>query len=869
MRYGDTGRKANRQNGAVPGWTRILTWACVVVVVALVAGFVVAVWTVHRSFPQTDGTIDVPGLQQPVTVDRDRFGIPQIYAETSTDLFFAQGYVQAQDRFFQMDFQRHLTSGTLSSLFGRSAVKTDIFVRTLGWHRVAQRELPLLSTDSRRYLEAYSAGVNAYLADHHGSSLSLEYALLSLKGVHYTPARWTPVDSLAWFKAMAWDLGGNMQDEVERTLESLTLSRREIAELYPPYPYATHLPIVNQGAVVDGVYEQNANHPGSRLPPRPPFPEPPAARPALARAGSAARELSDLLGHASGVGSNAWAVSGEHTASGMPILANDPHLAPSMPSPWYQMGLHCTQVSDACPFDVAGFTFPGVPGVVIGHNDRIAWGFTNLNPDVEDLYLEKVNSHNEYFYDGQWLPLRIRHETIDVSGAASPVRVTIRSCRDGPLVSDESQRLSRVGADAPVQPPAPQRGNGYAVALKWTALRPGRTADALFGIDKARGWQDFRAAARNLDAPSQNLVYADVEGNIGYQAPGHVPIRRTGDGEWPVPGWDPAYQWDKSFVPYDALPSVLNPDDGYVVTANQAVVGPRYPYFLSSSYDYGYRSQRIRDLLSRTDQLTVSDMAAIQTDTYSQLAARLTPLLESIKLKSAYYRQGQNTLQGWDFHETADSEAAAYFNMVWRYILKLTFHDQLPKPAWPDGGDRWWAVVERLVKQPDNEFWDDVRTPKRETRDDILREAEIHARDALTEMRSRVPHDWRWGDLHTLTLQNPTLGSDGSPVAFLFNRGGFRLAGGPSIVDATSWNAAEPGFSATVVPSMRMIVPLGDLNAARWINLGGESGHAYDAHYTDQTKLWVAGQTVAWPFSRSAVQADATDVLHLRPSSHG
>jgi penicillin amidase len=312
---------------------------------------------------------------------------------------------------------------------------------------------------------------------------------------------------------------------------------------------------------------------------------------------------------------------------------------------------------------------------------------------------------------------------------------------------------------------------------------------------------------------------------------------------------------------------VLDPKGGYVVTANQAVTGPSYPYYIGDSFDYGYRSERIRNLLLSTDKLTVDDMSGIQLDDFSLLAKRLTAVLRSVKVPAGYYSQGQRLLGTWDFREDADSSAAGYFNVVWQRLLALTFDDQLPKDAWPDGGDRWWRVVLNLVKEPHNAFWDDVTTSGvRETRDDILREAMIQARDELTRIRSRDPHEWQWGDLHTLSLRNETLGDDSSPVAFLFNRTGFHLGGGGSLVDATSWDATE-GFQATSVPSMRMVVPLDDLDASRWINLTGESGHAYDANYTDQTDLWVKGETLPWAFSAAAVTAAGTDTLRLEPAS--
>ena len=850
----------------VPRWVKVLSWVAALVVVVLVAGLLSAVWIVHRSFPQTDGRITLKGPDDAITVVRDSHGIPQVYADTAHDLFFGQGYVQAQDRFFEMDFRRHVTAGTLTELFGRDALKTDEFVRTLGWRRVAEQELPLLSTRTRDYLQAYSDGVNAYLAGHSGSRLSLEYAVLQADGVHAKPDLWTPVDSLAWLKAMAWDLGGNLDDEVDRSLESATLSMRQIGQLYPRYPYAAHTPIVTQGAVVDGVYEQNASKGGTRLPRRPPF----LLRSARALRGvrSASRGLSSLLGLATGdgLGSNAWAVSGRHTASGSPILANDPHLSASMPGTWYQMGLHCTTVSSACPFDVSGFTFAGLPGVVIGHNAHIAWGFTNVDPDVEDLYLEKLYRGDRYLYNGRKLPLVTRRESFRIAGEDEPVTITVRECRAGPLISDVGSDEAKVGRTAPVPASAPSRGRGYGVALRWTALQPGRTADALFGIDAARNFRQLHDAARTFEAPGQNIVYADVHGHIGYQATGRIPIRRTGQGDWPVPGWDPAYEWSDSYVPYDALPNVRDPKDGYVVTANQAVTRPRYPYYIGDSYDSGYRSSRIRALLEHKQGLTVQDMASIQLDDYSVLAEKLVPLLRSIPLPSPYYRQGQQVLDDWDFHQDSDSPGAAYFNVVWRRLLALTFHDQLPKAAWPDGGSRWWQVVLDLVKRPHDIFWDDIDTAGiRESRDDILRKALIQGRDEITRILSRDPSRWAWGELHTLTLRNQTLGSEGSPVAFLFNRGGYRLAGGGSLVDATSWDAAK-GYGATSVPSMRMIVPLDDFDGARWVNLTGASGHAYDGHYTDQTKLWAAGETLPWRFTRDSVRSSAADTLVLEPS---
>ena len=386
---------------------RGLRWTARAFVGLLVAALlltVLGVWTVRRSFPQTTGRIELPGLSAPVTVYRDEWGIPQIYADSADDLFKAQGYVHAQDRFWEMDVRRHVTAGRLSELFGESQFETDEFIRTLGWRRVAEQELDLISPETKRYLQAYANGVNAWLAEHDGTKASLEYGVLRLSrfGRDYVPEPWTPVDSLAWLKAMAWDLRSNMEDEIARSLAASTLPKARVDQLYPDYPFDRHRPIVTGGEVVDGTFVQGRGSgtldPPVAVPPTPgqnrPVPRlgqvapptrldlPMGAKDPFHLLYDAVTQLPSLLGPSgSGLGSNSWVVSGVRTTTGKPLLANDPHLAPMMPSLWYQAGLHCTRISSACPFDVTGFTFSGVPGVIIGHNADIAWGFTNLGAD--------------------------------------------------------------------------------------------------------------------------------------------------------------------------------------------------------------------------------------------------------------------------------------------------------------------------------------------------------------------------------------------------------------------------------------------------------------------------------------------------------
>ncbi|WP_200958026.1 penicillin acylase family protein [Nocardioides sp. Soil805] len=850
---------------SAPRGVRWSAYAVVTLAALLVLLLVVSVGFVLRPLPDTDGEVDVPGLAGEVEVVRDAQGIPQVYADTDADLLRAQGYVHAQERFFEMDVRRHVTSGRLSELFGSDGLETDKMIRTMGWRRVAEQELAILDTETRAALTAYAEGVNAYLETHGTTEIAVEYTLLAATGLSYEPEPWTPVDSLAWLKAMAWDLRGNMTDEVDRVVASLDHTPDEVAQLYPDYPFDEHPPIVGSGGVVDGVFEQNASGNATRNPRRPAYSS--EMVDALEGVRDAVAGIPDLMGRGDGIGSNSWVVDGDHSATGAPLLANDPHLGVSMPGIWLQMGLHCRTVSPDCTLDTSGFTFSGVPGVIIGHNADIAWGFTNLGPDVTDLYLEKIEGES-WMQDGEARPLELRTETIKVRGE-DDFELQIRETAHGPLISDVSQEFSSVGANAPTdEPDLTGRGNGYGVALAWTALEPGTTADAILALNRAGDWDEFRAAAADFAVPAQNLVYADREGHIGYQAPGQIPIRKSGnDGRMPAEGWVSANDWTGDVVPFDGLPSVLDPEEGFVVTANQAVVGPDYPYFLTDDWDRGYRSTRIRQVLEEEGELSVDEMARLQLDTTNPMAATLVPYLLDVQdLPSDYYRDGQRLLSDWDFTQPADSAAAAYYNVVWSNLLRLTFHDELREDVWPDGGDRWFGVVEQLLADPAGPWWDDVETDGTETRDDVLRQAMMDARDEMTRRQALDPDEWTWGHLHQLDLHSSTLGESGiAPVERLLNRDDREVGGGSSIVDATAWDATE-GYEVTSAPSMRMVVSLADLDRSRWINLTGVSGHPASSHYADQTELWVDGEYLPWAFSREAVEAAAEDTMTLVPA---
>ena len=880
-----------RRTGRIIG--RIAFGVIAGVVVLATAAALFLVWTVQRSFPQTSGDLALTGLQAQVTVQRDDRGIPTVTADNSHDLFFAQGFVHAQDRFWEMDFRRHVTSGRVAELFGSSQVATDEFLRTLDWHGIAEKEVAAMDPTTRGYYEAYAEGVNAYLADHEGAEASLEYAVVGMTNPGYAIEKWTPADSVAWLKAMAWDLRGNVEDETTRALLAPTVDAATMNEIYPAYPFDRHPVIVPTITPMEQVGSGAASAPdgtGSNAAPPASAPgsatttAPAASAPATVRwttAGSTLEAVQTLLGDpGEGIGSNSWVVSGRLTASGKPLLANDPHLGAALPSVWYQMQLRCRTVSDACPFDVGGFSFSGLPSIVIGHNADIAWGFTNLTTDVTDLYIEKIDG-DSYWRDGVRVPLQTRTETVKVAGG-DDITLTIRSTVHGPIVSgltDDFTALAKTpiigrpdagspGGETGVAPGAAADAlpGQYAVSLRWTALDPGTTSTAIFAMNTAKDFDGFRHAASLFDVPAQNLVYADQKGNIGYQTPGRLPIRGAGNGYLPQPGWASASDWT-GYIPFEKLPVSYNPDEGYIVTANNAIVSDGYPYFLSKDWDYGYRAARIVELIERTVKqhaLTAQDMRNIQFDQQSwigkQLAAEMQELPPS---KDAGVRAAVGLLKTWDAQAAADSPAAAYANVLWQHLaLNLFANREHPLPM--DGQGRLFTVVGPALENPDDPLWTNEKIGVT-SRDEMLALSAKQAYDELVKAQGSDPNRWSWGDLHAITLTHQTLGKSGiAPIEWMFNRGPYPVGGGSSLVDATGWTLGG-SYATTTVPSMRMVIDLSDFDASTWNHLSGASGHAFSPHNTDQTENWSKGLQSPWPFSRKAVTAATVDTLVLRP----
>ncbi|HLR58609.1 MAG TPA: penicillin acylase family protein [Beutenbergiaceae bacterium] len=900
---------------------RVSLWIAAALVVLLVVSTVTVFTALRRPLPSHAGDIHLAGLGSSVEVIRDEHGVPHLYGDDATDLFYAQGYVHAQDRFFEMDYRRHLTAGRLAELVGENdtAISADQVIRTMGWRRVAEQEWSLLEQESREFLQAYADGVNAYISKLAPGKIALEYTVLGLQVELDEIEPWDPIDSLAWLKAMAWDLLSNFDQELARASiyghlnsaygaeEALEM----VEEIFPHYPTARNLPILTtpalqedhaefraaeeeaareqaereeqeqaQGQLQPGQAQQGQSQQGQSQQGENSSQDDPFSPQMWAAVADAFNAVPNALGEGDGLGSNSWVISGEHTESGMPLLANDPHLGISQPGIWYQMSLNCREDSPECPYEVSGFTFAGLPGVVIGRNAELSWGFTNLAPDVTDLFVEKVFPDSTYLHDGERLELEEREETIRVNGGED-ITITVRETHHGPLLSD-----AMAGANSAIFSPietAPEPSGSLAVSLAWTALTPGQTGDALFAIGKAKNAEDIAHAAELFEVPSQNIVWATTDGDIGYQAPGKVPLRNKvsgevpSDGRWPRPGWDSEFDW-QGYVPPEEMPAVVNPEEGFIVTANQPVHAPGDTPFLSRDHDYGYRSQAIRDAIedqiASGEKFTLADMNDLHLIDINPYAEMLLPALQEIEVDDPFVAEAMELFDDWDMRADADSAAAAYFSAVWTNLLRLTFWDQLPESQRPTGGSQWLEAIRHLLEDETNLWWDDRATINVvESRDEILHTALTDARTQLTVLIGKDPKKWSWGELHDAAPTHAVLGGEDIPgvVRSLVNPTPIGVSGGSSIVNANGWDASSwpderfPSFTVTAVPSMRMAVDMSGLDEATWVNLTGNSGHPMSKNYSDQFSAWAAGETFPWNFSRDAVAAAAKDTQMLLP----
>ena len=811
-----------------------------VFLIVLAGGLFFFLW---RPLPRTRGTVHLPGLQSSVQVLRDRWGVPHIYAQNAEDLFYAQGYVHAQDRLWQMELQRRLTAGRLSEIFGETTLPVDRFLRVVGLYRAAEEGVEALDDESRRALRAYAAGVNAYISSRRGR-WSLEFGLL-----RFEPDPWQLADSLCWLKMMAWNMGCNWASELIRARLAASLGAELAADLEPPYP--AHNPAVVHGPGLPAGAEPPPNGWGSEtlrqslqqvadLLAGPPPPPPEAAPPGLAQpAGN----------------SNQWVVSGKRSASGRPLLSNDTHLLLQLPTAWYQVHL-C-----GGGYHVTGASLPGLPGVAVGHNEHCAWGITIAWQDAQDLYVERLHPDDghRYEFEGQWLTADVLQEEIGVKGREAPVRQEVVVTRHGPILSKV------LGEETPL-------------ALRWVALERDNPLRAVLRLARARNWDEFRAAMDGWSAPSMNFVYADVEGNIGFVQAGCVPVRTRGYGLVPAPGWTGEYEW-QGYLSLDELPQAFNPESGWLGTANHLVVDEAYPHYLSSDLENPARARRIADLVGRGEGLTMDDFARFQLDTLSLHAERFLPYLLAVRPRTERERRALDYLAAWDCRMEADSVAASIARVCRLRTLRLVFDPHLGPLADAYVGlsvtplgenspyhDRSVVRLLDLLDGQGSDYWlRDPETGQLRDRAEILHQA---LQEALALLQARLGPDmerWTWGRLNRFHFDHP-VGSV-KPLHLLFNRGPYPASGdGDTLLRA----AGQPEFPfepAAVGDAVRFIADPGDWEACRIVMPGGQSGHVASRHYADLIPLWRQGRFQPMPFARDDVERHSRERLTLLPAA--
>lgn len=785
---------------------RLTGWGLLGLVLVLVLGAGGGYLWLRCSLPRTSGEIRVSGISGTVTIVRDSDGVAHVTGASETDAAFGLGFAHAQDRLWQLEVQRRIGYGRLSEVFGAATLDTDRFLRTLGVARAARSAFERLDAETTAILEAYAAGVNAFLATN--PVLPPEFLILGVQ-----PEPWQPVDSLVWAKMMAWDLGGNWSDEVLRSLLVARIGAEDAEFLLPAYT-ADGPVILPEGAASPPVATAAAS--GA------------AIQPATARA---LLDLWQTVHLTTGLGdrmagSNNWVIGGARTASGKPLLVNDPHLATRIPSIWYLAHVQGGAIN------AIGATFPGLPAVVIGHNGQIAWGVTNTGPDVQDLYVERIDAQNFVEYNGTREPVTLISESIKVKNE-EPVTLTVRVTRHGPIISDVTD------------------GTGETLAFRWTALdEEDATIRAFLGVNRARNWAEFTAALRDYRAPMQNFVYADVAGNIGYYAPGALPIRRNGDGRLPVPGWTDEYEW-VGYVPFEQLPHVYNPPQGYIASANNRVVGDDYPYLISTSWASPYRAQRIIELIEQGSQFTVADMRAMLGDVVSAQARDLLPVMRAVTPAGSREAAALDLLDGWDGAMDGDSAAAAVYQGYYHAAIEAIFADELRDlfdEQYQAKRDFPAMALRAVLLDGHGEWCDDVTTVA--TTEDCaatLSAALTRGLEAMAAAQGQSdPARWRWDRVHQAVFPHTPFSQVGA-LRGVFER---RVPnGGDSFtVNVAQVRITEPYLQYNA-PSYRQIIDLGDLEASRFMHTTGQSGNVLSSRYSDFLEPWQRVEDVPMRFS--------------------
>jgi penicillin G amidase len=815
---------------------RIFYWIFAILVIVTAS---VAWWYIYRSLPQIDGSASLPGLRQEVTVERDGWGVPHIHAATVEDLAEAQGYVMAQDRLWQMDLLRRVARGQLSEILGPTTLNIDRSFRTNGFARAAERDATLLDAESRKVMEAYARGVNQFI-EQHKKNLPLEFSLL-----RYEPTPWQPSDTLAISGYMYRTLTDTWERELNRAKVTERAGADRAKDLFSDEAAMDHFVVGDPKVIDDGSQRSAADtddedddddmatdtvlKASNRVSPNTATRE---SDPDLTSA--LAQSIQGFLDESraeirQGLGSNNWVVSGAHTATGKPLLSNDTHLELTIPSIWYE--IHLT----APGWNVKGFTLPGAPMVIIGHNDRIAWGFTNNGADVQDLYVETFNpvTPDEYRLKGAWAKAQVIDEVIHVKGRPEEhLRVTVT--RHGPIVRREGDK---------------------AYALRWTATEPGGLANSYNWLGKARNWKEFRETTKRVWGPGQNAVYADVEGNIGYVMAARVPIRKRGHGEVPVPGDTDDYEWT-GYIPFDQLPQALNPESGLIVTANARVVGPLYKPYLTDRWEEPYRTARIYDLLHDRHDLRPEDMLKVQTDTYSYphvfLADQLSASAKTVKPKDTRAQKLIEGLKDWNGIADAGSPEVSFLHAVRRAALDILLEPSLGKETnlyqWRSTTFLQKILTDRPAK------W---LPAAHKNYDELLAAAADVAVSKLAEQsKSDRAEDWAWKRFNSLDMFHP-IGREGMLKRFL------SITNKPQSGTIYSVRAA----SKTHGPAMRFVGNPGNWDQSILLIPAGQSGQPGSSHYSDQFSYWYEGKPIFAPFSGAAEEKTRKHTLTLKPGS--
>jgi penicillin amidase len=804
---------------------------------AAVAGLLGAgyYWLLRRPLARTQGTLRLPGLQDKVEILRDPWGVPHIYAANLHDLAFAQGYVHAQDRLWQMDFNRRLIAGRLSEVLGEVTLPVDRWLRILGMRRVAGQEASLLSAETLAALAAYAAGVSARIAQ---GRLPIEFTLLRFK-----PEPWTVTDTLTWIKFMSWSLAVNWESELVRAQLIDCLGPERAAELEPACP-EPHPFVVPPGVDLAALGQAALDRAGATRP----FTGPPPQ---------------------AGLGSNSWVLDGTRTATGTPLLANDMHLLMGIPSIWYENHLV------GADLNVTGVTFPGIPGVVAGHNGHVAWGFTAGFPDTQDLYMERLRRTGDggvqYEYQGEWHGAEVIQEEIQVKGG-EPVVEEVVITRHGPIINSLAPDLAGeglLGSDSG-NPTDPIQG----LALRWQSLEPDTMFEGLLLMNRAANCLQFREALRHWTGPIVNAVYADTEGSIAYSFPGKVPIRARGDGTVPVPAWTGEYEWT-GYIPFEELPHLYNPSPGYIATANNRTVADDYPYELGSEFCAGDRAQRITELIEAQEKIDIAYIQRMQFDQLSTTARAIARYLGQLAVEDPDLAAVVALMRDWDGTLAANSPTAAVYQVFTRHMLALMLENKLgpdlaaryagkgPTPVLQEGsmfGQKAWTWLQEILSQPDSHWFD---RGGGEGRDKVMRLALRETVDFLKAELGPKTEDWAWGKLHTLTYAH-VLGQV-KPLDRLFNRGPYPLGGDSSTLWATGSAGYDLKGESIIAPPFRFIADLGNLRNSWGMLAPGQSGQPGSRHYDNQIQNWFDGIYHPMLYDRQDVEEQAQARLNLLP----